>query len=359
MISLFRHQSLPSVLDVQPVLYTRHDQKRITQVNQYLLLKKIGFGASSKIYVSKDTLTGKFYAIKVFKSIGILGDENAFDHFEREIRNLWKFHHENILGVHEALFSDSTLTAYLVLEWARCGCLQDYTQPDKLLELDEIATIFSQVIKGVRHLHDNGLAHKDIKPSNILLFEDGTAKISDFGIGHSFQSADTVVGTPAYQAPEVFGDDEETYEEDMEAIILDPIKEDVWSLGVSLYEVCFGKLPFYGSNEYEIARYARESVLKYDETVPEDLVDLLNGMLNIDPNERFSMSDVTNHRFFKRCIPKKEIHLAQTPEPHLPENVMIRKVEAKVCTPNNLVTIKSIPVSPFPLYLPPRALSRM
>ena len=354
-----RRQSLPNLLAIQPVCYAKQEQKRITQVNQYLLLKKIGFGASSKIYLSQDTVSGIYYAIKVFKSVGILGEENAFDHFEREVTNLWKFHHPNILGVHEALFSQQSLTAYLVLEWARCGCLENYTKDDNLLDLDKIATIFAQVIKGVMYLHHSGLAHKDIKPSNILLFEDGTAKISDFGIGHSFQSADEVVGTPAYQAPEVFGDDEETYEEDSESTIIDPVKEDVWSLGVSLYQVIFGRLPFSGGNEYEIARYARTSVLQYDSSVPEDVVDLLQGMLNINPNNRFSMEEIASHRFFERCIPKKELRLKQTTEPHLPENASIRKIEAKICTKSNIVHFKVMPVVPCPLYLPPRALSRM
>ena len=90
-----RRQSLPNLLAIQPVCYVKQEQKRITQVNQYLLLKKIGFGASSKIYLSQDTVSGKYYAIKVFKSVGILGEENAFDHFEREVTNLWNIVADN------------------------------------------------------------------------------------------------------------------------------------------------------------------------------------------------------------------------------------------------------------------------
>jgi len=354
-----RGQSLPSVIQIQPVVYTKSETKRITQVNKYLLLKKIGMGGSSKIYVTLDTKTHKYYATKVFKPVYFFGDAlKAMDHFEREIRNLWKFNHENILGVHEALYSESTSTAYIILEWANCGSLEQFTTPTNPLELSEIATVLIQVIRGVMHLHESGIAHKDIKPSNILLFSDGTAKISDFGIGHSFQSADCVVGTPAYQAPEIFGHDEE--DDDETEIALDPVKEDVWSLGVSLYQLAFSKLPFTGSNQYEIARNARESILQYDENVPEDLADLLRRMLEIDPERRFNMEQIASHRFFNRAFSKSKLKFPVTEPPKLNNGVSIRRIDAKVCTSNNIMELKSIPnPPPSPILPKPRALSIM
>lgn len=359
-----RRQSLPSMIQIQPVVYTKSETKRVTEVNQYLLLKKIGTGASSKIYITLDTKDNKYYATKVFKPVGFYGDGlDMMSHFEREIRILWNFHHENILGVHEALLSEATSTAYIVLEWADCGCLEQFCSPSNSLDLAEIATIFIQIVRGVMHLHEHGIAHKDIKPSNVLLFSDGTAKISDFGIGHSFQSADSVVGTPAYQAPEVFGNDDDDYEYDDDEDSqppLDPIKEDVWSLGVSLYQLAFCKLPFSGNNEYEIARNARESILQYDDDVPDDLADLLRGMLEIDPAKRLTMEQVKNHRFFNRAFPKSKLQLSPMDPPRLNDNTTIRKVDAKICTRGNIMEFKSVPSSPTRAVIPrPRALSRM
>ena len=336
MIPLRRH-TLPAIIQTKPIIYMK-DTKRITQVNQYLLLKKIGIGSSSKIYISLDTRSGKYYAIKVFKPSGFYGNNGPFSNFEREVRNLWKFDHINIIGIHDALFSEDEMTAYLVLEWANCGCLDNYIKT-RYFSLGEISTIFSQVISGILYLHKNGIAHKDIKPSNILIQDDGTVKISDFGIGHSFQSAESVVGSPAYQAPEIFGNDDESYEED---VYIDPIKEDVWSLGVSMYQIIFKKLPFYGLNEFEIARNARESVLEYDKSVPDDLVDLLRGMLNKDPDQRFDMTMVANHRFFLRSINKKDIHFEAIQPPQLDENASIRIVNAKVCTKNTINSLKGL-----------------
>lgn len=287
------------------------------------------------------------------------GGFDVMSSFEREIRILWNFHHKNILGVHEALFSEKTSTAYIVLEWADCGCLEQYCTTTNSLDISEIATIFKQVIKGVKHLHENGIVHKDIKPSNVLLFSDGTAKISDFGIGHSFQSADSVVGSPAYQAPEVFGNDDDDYEEDSQ-INIDPIKEDVWSLGVSLYQLVFCKLPFSGNNEYEIAHNARENMLQYDESVPEDLVDLLNGVLEIDPEKRFTMEQIERHIFFNRAFSKSKLLLPAMDPPRLKEDTVIRQIDAKVCTKGNMIELKSVLSLPTSAILSrPRALSRM
>jgi len=356
-----RRQSLPSLIQIQPVICTKSESKRITQVNQYLLLKKIGSGGCSKIYIALDTKTHLYYAVKVFKPHSFYCDGfGSMSHFEREIRILWKFHHENILGVHEALYSDSTSTAYIVLEWADCGCLEQFTVPQNSLDLSEIATIFKQVVKGIINLHENGITHKDIKPSNILLFSDGTAKISDFGIGHTFQSADSVVGTPAYQAPEVFGDDDIDEDEDIDQTPLDPVKEDVWSLGVSLYQMVFCKFPFTGSNEYEIARSARTNKIQYDSNIPEDLVDLLNGMLNIDPAKRFDMKQIANHRFFNRAFPKEKLQFPVMEAPRLKNDMIIRQVDARVCTKGNIIDIKVVdPELPSVLISRPRALSRM
>lgn len=352
-----RRQSLPSMIQIQPVVYTKNETKSITQVNEYLLLKKIGSGASSKIYITLDTKTHKYYATKVFKTLGFYSDGyDMVSRFEREIRILWKFNHENILGIHEALISESTSTAYIVLEWADCGCLEQFCSSTKSLDLCEIATIFKQIVSGLMYIHQNGIAHKDIKPSNVLLFSDGTAKISDFGIGHSFQSADSVVGSPAYQAPEVFGNDDD----DDSPLVIDPIKEDVWSLGVSLYQLAFCKLPFSGNNEYEIARSARESILQYGDDVPEDLVDLLRGMLEIDPTKRLTMEQIKNHRFFNRAFPKSKLMINPVDAPRLNSNAIIRKVDAKVCTRGNIIEMKSVPSSPIRPVIPrPRALSGM
>lgn len=153
-------------------------------------------------------------------------------------------------------------------------------------------------MNGLKSLHSVHVVHQDVKPSNILVFSDGTVKIADLGIGHSFESAATIVGSPAYQAPEVFFDDEYEWSK------YDPTKGDVWSVGVALYEVCFKCLPFEGSDIYEIARNTVETELKIPESAPTELKDLLSKLLIIDPEKRISIEEASQHPFLA-CENKK------------------------------------------------------
>jgi serine/threonine-protein kinase 11 len=132
------------------------------------------------------------------------------------------------------------------------------------------------------------MVHQDIKPSNLLAFDGGVVKIADFGIGHSFSSADAVIGTPAYQAPEFLSE-----------VPSDPAKGDVWSLGVSIYECVVGRVPFDGESVYEIARQSLEPI-EFPGWVSEEFRDLVVGMLAADPEARMSMEDVAEHRFFRK-----------------------------------------------------------
>jgi serine/threonine-protein kinase 11 len=196
--------------------------------------------------------------------------------------------------LHEVLHSKKRQMAYLILDWASFGSLQ--TIIGQKLTVDVIASIFKQIVNGLQYLHSQGIVHQDIKPSNILLFKDGIAKLSDFGIGHSFDSADAVVGTPAYQAPEFFDDDPDA--------ILDPVKEDIWSLGVSLYQATFGQLPYFGESMFELAWTAKNSTLKIPDNAPEPLRELISKMLEIDPSKRFDLSEVRDHPFISQASDK-------------------------------------------------------
>lgn len=140
---------------------------------------------------------------------------------------------------------------YLVLEFADIGSLCNQKAP-----IDVIQSIFFQILTALKEIHSKNLVHQDIKPSNILLNSDGRAILADFGLGHSFESTDKLVGSPAYQAPEALIDD------NSERKFLDPAKEDIWSLGVTLYEMLFGELPYTGESVFEINRKIRTQPLE-------------------------------------------------------------------------------------------------
>lgn len=219
---------------------------------------------------------------------------------------------------------------YIVYELADCGSLASLIEKNVTFTYEEISSIFYQIVQGLIYLHSVHMVHQDVKPSNVLVFSDGSIKVSDLGIGHSFESAATIVGTPAYQAPEVFLDEDED-DIDYDTVRYDPTKGDVWSLGITLYEVCFKCLPFAGSDIYEIARNAFGHVLNVPDSAPADLKDLLSKLLSIDPESRISLEEASLHPFLasgKKKYNFKE-HSMAPPPPNLA--LPIKELRAIVC----------------------------
>jgi serine/threonine protein kinase len=174
-------------------------------------------------------------------------------------------------------------------------------------------------------MHSSGYVHQDVKPGNILMDRGGRVLLADFGIGHSMMSADLAVGSPGYQAPEVLDD---SYGDESHAV-LSPPKEDVWALGVTLYQLLFRKLPFAGENLYEIVRMIQEEPLAIPEGTDSAIADLLQGMLAVKQSERFTINDILEYSLIKNA-PSRAIELPPV-TPVLSREGEIRIVSAVVC----------------------------
>lgn len=287
------------------------DLKPIQKVNQYLLLKPIGKGSVAKVYYATNTENNLEFAIKKFKLMELRSVESGISQLEREIKAMKQINLPNIIHLYEVLYNTVDDIAYLVIEYADCGSLESIIErayrdqfnsddqncekhdPQNIntkLPISFIRPIFIQILHALQSLHEKGIIHQDIKPSNILIKSEGLALLSDFGVGHSFQSADMVVGSPAYQAPEAYIDyDDVEYD--------DPSKEDVWSLGITLYETLFGYLPYTGENVYGIMANIKSTPLIIPDCSPE-IKDLLTKMLSVNPQYRFNITQTLEHPFF-------------------------------------------------------------
>ncbi|KAK8838239.1 hypothetical protein M9Y10_035659 [Tritrichomonas musculus] len=204
--------SCKNILPVYHYIVEENRPPKIKKINQYILISKLGTGYFSKVYLavkydenkksSESEKTKESYfaakAIHVHQSVQSSAD------LEREVKMLRKLNHPNIIKFYKLLYAPSTDIAYIIMEWANCGTLQQAIS--KKIKFDEktLASIFIQIALALSYLHSTGTVHRDVKPSNILLFSDGTAKLSDFGISHSLESAESVFGTPSYQAPDIF-----------------------------------------------------------------------------------------------------------------------------------------------------------
>lgn len=271
---------------------------RVRQINNYLLKAKIGTGSSSKVYMGIDEETGEKHAIKRIKMLDLSRKCAGIAQLEREIRLMQKFDHPNILKLKEVLHDKASQEAYLVLEYAEKGSLATIIDRGIELSRDAIFSVIKQVTTAMKYLHDREFVHQDIKPGNILIDGTGRAVLADFGIGHTFQSSGMVIGSPAFQAPEALDDDIWGDEEDGESSSYsetNPQKEDVWALGITLYQLLYRKLPFIGNNLFEIVNDIKERSLLIPEQQDPRVEGLLRSMLAVDPQQRCTAEDILAH----------------------------------------------------------------
>jgi serine/threonine protein kinase len=262
----------------------------IKQINHYVVRHKIGSGGSSTVYCAVDQRNGQAYAVKRIKITDLIRSATGLAQLEREIRLMRLVGHPNILRLVEVLHVKSNNEVFLVLEYAEKGSVGDFLERGDPISTASIFSILKQIIGALRYLHNAGYIHQDVKPSNILIDASGRAILADFGVGHSFASAGMVVGSPAYQAPEALDD---SYASDEEPEPLDePQKEDVWALGVTLYQLLFKELPFLGSTLFEIVNSIRETPLKIPDGTDPAIATLLRGMLTVDPMSRLGIDDL-------------------------------------------------------------------
>lgn len=309
----FRH--VEQYIGSYKVLCIAEEEKRLRQINDYALMNTISAGDNSKVYDVVDTKTGTGY---IAKTVYVTNSNK--DACEREKKLLQSFDHKNIVKLHEVLCVDYKAMACFILERAPFGSLKGLI--GKKLGEATVASIFRQVCLGLSYLHDKGFCHNDVKPANVLLFDRGVAKICDFGSCEKIGEDKELMRSPAYQAPELVAVEIECE--------LDGAKQDVWSLGVSMFELMFGYLPYRGSNVYEIAYEIMSTKLKIPETASEDFRDLLEGMLKMNPGDRMSMSEVMKHEFFDAACSEIVLPLDRWEVPRVPR-MEVDQMCANVC----------------------------
>lgn len=278
-------------------------------VGPYLLGNILGRGISGKVKEAICSETLKCLAIKVVKhqrarklSGGIIG-------LTREIMLLRRIRHLNcvrLLDVYakcqtneETVYApwfegmQNIIKRYLVFEYCSTS-LQTLLDVHKKLPMQQTQHYFHQLMTGIDYLHSNHIIHRDIKPANILLTSDHVVKISDFGVAELLseylqkQVCINYAGTPVYMSPEVMSGGEP-----------DGDKVDLWALGITLFNMAFGKFPFCSSKSDLVNFYDKLhcSNLNFDNS-PRELTNLLQKLLEIFPNDRISVAESLKHEYF-------------------------------------------------------------
>jgi serine/threonine-protein kinase len=254
-------------------------------LGRYEVEKELGKGAMGVVYQGKDPKIGRVVAIKTMAlSQEFEADElkDVKERFFREAETAGRLTHPNIVTIYDA--GEEHDLAYIAMEFLKGKDLTPYNKPDKLLPLDRTVSIIARVADALAYAHKNNVVHRDIKPANIMYEpESDSVKVTDFGIARITDSSKTktgmVLGTPSYMSPEQLAGQK------IEG------RSDLFSLGVTLYQLACGKLPFTGESMaqlmYKIANEQHADLRTHNAAVPEALSAVVNKALAKDPTQRY------------------------------------------------------------------------
>uniref|UniRef100_A0A671TQ67 MAP/microtubule affinity-regulating kinase 3 n=1 Tax=Sparus aurata TaxID=8175 RepID=A0A671TQ67_SPAAU len=271
---------------------TSDDQPHI---GNYRLLKTIGKGNFAKVKLARHVLTGKEVAVKIIDKTQL--NSSSLQKLFREVRIMKMLNHPNIVKLFEVIETEKTL--YLVMEYASGGEVFDYLVAHGRMKEKEARAKFRQIVSAVQYCHQKCIVHRDLKAENLLLDADMNIKIADFGFSNEFtlgNKLDTFCGSPPYAAPELF-----------QGKKYDGPEVDVWSLGVILYTLVSGSLPFDGQNLKEL----RERVLRGKYRIPfymsTDCENLLKKFLILNPSKRGSLEQIMRDRWMNVGYEEEEL----------------------------------------------------
>ncbi|RMD39206.1 hypothetical protein DV735_g5920, partial [Chaetothyriales sp. CBS 134920] len=295
---------------VSSALYTNKG-KRKTHVGPWQLGKTLGKGATGRVRLAKHCMTGQVAAVKIVSKksaamvqsasmarmdrdsgipINAAGRRTMPFGIEREVVIMKLIEHPNVINLYDVWENRGEL--YLVLEYVQGGELFDYVSSNGALPEEEAVRLFRQIIAGLSHCHRYNICHRDLKPENILLDANRNVKLADFGMA-ALQPRDkwlnTSCGSPHYAAPEVILGHQ--YRGD---------KADIWSVGIILFAMLNGFLPFDGGDLPATLRLVRKGEYFLPPTLSVEASDLIQRVLQKRPDKRISMDDIWTHPLLRK-----------------------------------------------------------
>ena len=250
--------------------------------DRYEVRKLIGEGGMANVYLGYDTILERDVAIKVLR--GDLADDEKFvRRFRREAQSASLLNHPNIVQIYDVGEDDGNF--YIVMEFINGQTLKQLIKKRGKLSVPETVDIMSQLTDGLAHAHDSYIIHRDIKPQNIMILDDGMVKITDFGIAMAINASDltqtnSVMGSVHYLPPEQASGKGST------------IKSDIYSLGIMMYEMLAGVMPFRGETAVEIAmkhlKNPMPSIIKKNESVPQAVENIILKATAKNPKNRYN-----------------------------------------------------------------------
>ena len=212
--------------------------------NRYEVSELLGEGGMAVVYKAFDPMENRVVAIKILKE-EFVANEEFRRRFKNESKAIAILSHPNIVKVYDVFFSDSL--QYIVMEYIEGITLKDYIKQQKIVGWKEAVHFTTQILRALQHAHDKGIVHRDIKPQNIMVLQNGNIKVADFGIARFSRGETTTItengaiGSVHYISPEQARGE------------LTDAQADIYSVGVVLYEMITGRLPFDSESAVSVA----------------------------------------------------------------------------------------------------------
>ncbi|MDY3934916.1 MAG: Stk1 family PASTA domain-containing Ser/Thr kinase [Bacilli bacterium] len=249
--------------------------------DRYEIVKSIGEGGMANVYLANDTILDRKVAVKVLRG-DLSSDDKFIRRFQREALSVSNLSHPNIVEVYDVGEEDGQ--HYIVMEYIEGKTLKQLLKKRDSLTLTEVIDIMTQLTDGIAHAHESYIIHRDIKPQNIMIQDDGRIKITDFGIAMALNATqltqtNSVMGSVHYLPPEQASGKGTT------------VKSDIYSMGILMYELLTGTVPFKGDNAVEIAlKHMKDkipSIRKQNPAIPQSVENILLKATAKNPRNRY------------------------------------------------------------------------
>jgi len=274
------------------------------KIHSYHINAHLGQGGMGNVYRATDTMLGREVALKMLHP-QLTMQTQFLERFKKEARVLAQLLHPNIAVIYN--FIEQQGNHFMVMEYVEGASLDELLKKYGTLPPEFVVPVFIQALEGLQHAHRKHIFHRDIKPSNIMLTPDGTVKLMDFGIAkvageQKMTQVNKIVGTVEFMAPELIQG------KDASAL------SDIYAMGVTLYELISGKLPFESDTDFNLMQAILKKKPsppdKLNASVPRPLADIVMKALDKNPDHRF-----TDARAFQQALANafpsfREINLA-------------------------------------------------
>lgn len=292
------------------------DNIRPMRLGLYDVTATIGKGKFAVIKLATHRIAKITVAIKMIDKKRL--SPANLKHVYREIEVLKRLSHPNILKLYQVMETANMI--YIVTDFATGGDLFDYIDRFGRVTESEARAMFGHIVSALQYSHRQGVAHRDIKMENLLLDKEGRVKVADWGLCNYFSedlSLHTWCGSLPYAAPEVYN---ETHYSGSQV--------DVWSMGVVLYVLVCGALPFQASSVGKLRNLIVSGSVQYPDFISDDCRSLIQSMLVVDPKQRMSVCDIPSHPWMTHLSPRA------TPDPAPPASALDRTESCPCCCPD-------------------------